>query len=449
MERAPVNRLRSKAVSRRRRPWRIVTAFDHYIKAVLPNGLTIVLRENHAAPVASLWIWYRVGSRNEHPGMTGAAHWVEHLLFKGTPRYTESEMDRLISREGGARNGMTWIDWTTYYETLPADKIDLALDIEADRMVNALIEPADVRNERAVILNERRGAENSPTFRLFEEVQAAAFKVHPYGHEVIGYLCDLESMTRDELLSFYRTYYAPNNAVLALAGDFEAEDMLARIARRFGRLKPAMRIPRVSAVEPDQTGERRVIVKGEGATNYVLLAFRSVPATHPDFFPLVALDSVLCGASGLSFTGAVATNRTSRLSQALVDTGLAADVAGGVSPTIDPYLYILFATLQPGSDIDALERALWAELDRVRRRPVSQDELDKAIKQTKAQFVFGAESVTNQAFWLGFSEMCADYGWFYTYLDRLSAVTLQDVQRVANTYLSRDRATVGYYLGQG
>ena len=429
--------------------YRVVSRAEGAVKAVLPNGLTALLKEIHTAPVASLWVWYRVGSRNEHPGITGISHWVEHMLFKGTPRYSENDLDRLVSREGGARNGMTWIDWTAYYETMPSDKIDLALEIEADRMVNALIKPTEVNKERSVIINERQGAENSPSFRLFEEVQAAAFKAHPYGHEVIGHLCDLQSMTRDDLRSFYKTYYVPNNAVVAIAGDFDTREMLDRIARRFGRLKPAARAPRVTSVEPPQTGERRVIVKGEGTTHYLMLAFRNVAASHPDFFPLVALDSVLCGASGLSFTGGATTNRSSRLSKALVDTGLAADISGGVTPTIDPYLYVFFATAQPGSDIDDLERALWAELERVKHQPVTQAELDKAIKQTKAQFVFGSESVTNQAFYLGFCEMFADYRWVHTYLDRLSAVTVEDVQRVANAYLTRDAVTVGRYLPQG
>ncbi|HEY3289813.1 MAG TPA: pitrilysin family protein, partial [Anaerolineae bacterium] len=161
-----------------------VTRLDGITKAVLPNGMTLVMREMHSAPVTSFWVWYRVGSRNEHLGITGISHWVEHMLFKGTPSYTESDLDRLISREGGIRNGMTWIDWTTYYETMPSNKIDLALHLEADRMMNSLVDPKEVQSERTVIINERQGSENSPSFRLSEEVQSAAFKVHPYGNDV-------------------------------------------------------------------------------------------------------------------------------------------------------------------------------------------------------------------------------------------------------------------------
>ena len=429
--------------------YRVVSRADGATKAVLPNGLTVLLKEIHTAPVTSFWVWYRVGSRNEHPGITGISHWVEHMLFKGTPSYSESDLDRMVSREGGARNGMTWVDWTTYFETMPSNKIDLALEIEADRMVHSLIAPKEVASERTVIINERQGSENSPTFRLFEEVQSAAFKVHPYGHEVIGHMCDLQSMTRDDLNTHYKTHYAPNNAIAAIAGDFDTKDMLDKIARHYGKLKPVAHIPPVTSVEPAQNGERRVTVKGEGTTHYLMLAFHGVGAAHPDFFPLVALDSVLCGASGLSFTGGGTSNRSSRLSKALVDTGLAADISAGITPTIDPHLYGFFATLQPGRDIDELERALWAELDRVKQAPVAQAELDKAIKQTKAQFAFGCESVTNQAFWLGFCEIFADYTWFHAYLPRLSAVTVEDVQRVANTYLTRDNVTVGQYRATG
>ena len=454
------------------RPLR-VARHDGITKAVLPNGMLLMLREMHAAPVTSFWVWYRVGSRNEHLGITGISHWVEHMLFKGTPNYTESELDRLISRDGGVRNGMTWLDWTTYYETMPSHKIDLALNIEADRMINSLIDPKEVESERTVIINERQGSENSPVFRLMEEVQAAAFKVHPYGNEVIGHMSDLTTMTREDLYTHYRMYYAPNNAIASVAGDFDTGEMLDKLEKIYGKLKSADHIPPVTAAEPSQRGERRVQVKGEGSTDYLLLAFHAPPTTrkaddangstarrgtsrqaralaaHEDFFPLVALDSVLSGASGLSFFGGGTSNRSSRLSKALVDTGLAADIGAGVTPTVDPYLYSFFATVQQGKDINEVERVLWAELDKVKEQSVTQAELDKAIKQTKAQFAFGSESVTSQAFWLGFSEIFADYAWFTSYVDNLTAVGVDDVKRVANQYLTHDNVTVGHYRPQG
>ncbi|MCL5994574.1 MAG: insulinase family protein [Chloroflexi bacterium] len=445
---------------------RVLARHDNITKAVLPNGMTLMLKEMHAVPVTSFWVWYCVGSRNEHLGITGISHWVEHMLFKGTPSYSESELDRLVSRAGGVRNGMTWMDWTTYYETMPSDKIDLALRIEADRMVNSLIDPTEVHSERTVIINERQGSENNPVFRLVEEVQAAAFKVHPYGHEVIGHMSDLATMTREDLYTHYRRYYAPNNAIASIAGDFDTSEMLAKLSKVFGKLKPASAIPTVSAQEPLQCGERRVTVKGEGSTDYLLMAFHAPPTIrrdpangngrlramaqpHEDFFPLVALDSVLSGASGLSFLGGGTSNRSSRLSKALVDTGLAADISAGVTPTMDPYLYSFFATVQPGQDIHNVEQTLWAELERVKNESVTQTELDKAIKQTKAQFAFGSESVTSQALWMGFCEVFADYSWFANYLANLCAVTVDDVKQVAEKYLTHDNVTIGHYRAQG
>ena len=438
---------------------------DGVTKAVLPNGMTLLLKEMHIAPVTSFWVWYRVGSRNEHLGITGISHWVEHMLFKGTPTYSESELDRLVSREGGVRNGMTGVDYTTFYETMPSDKIDLALRLEADRMVHSLVDPDEVQSERTVIINERQGSENSPIFRLMEDVQATAFKVHPYGHEVLGHLCDLNNMTREDLFRYYRTYYVPNNAIASVVGDFDTGAMLERLMRLYGRLRPASHIPHVTAVEPPQRGERRVTVKGEGTTDYLMMAFHAPPATdrrdglgsdatgniqaHPDFFPLMALDSVLCGASGLSSAGGGTSNRSSRMSKALVDSGLAADVGAGVVPTVDPHLYSFLATVQPGKGIDEVEHALWDELEKVKQDSVTPAELEKAIKQSKAQFAFGSESVTNQAFWLGYCEAFADYMWFLKFIENLSTVTVEDVRRVARNYLIRDNVTVGHYRGQG
>jgi len=417
----------------------------------LPNGLRVMLKEMHTAPLASIAIYYKVGSRNEHVGITGISHWVEHMMFKGTPAFSEDEQDRLISREGGSRNAFTWIDFTTYYATVPSSQIDLVLKMEADRMANSKFDPKEVKSERTVIINERQGGENSPTFRLAEEVAAAAFRVHPYGHMVIGHQADLERITRDDLYAHYRHFYTPDNAILCAAGDFDTREMLAKIEKEFGGIKPSARKKLLPASapstppEPPQKGERRITVRGEGLTDYLLMAFHAPATTHPDYFALVALDSVLCGASGLAFFGGGTSNRSSRLSRALVDTGLASDIGGGVTPTIDPYLYELFASAQSGKKIEDAERVLWREIERVQKEGLSQGELDKAIKQTRAQFAFATEGVTPHAFWMGFAEMFADYDWFLQYVDNLSRVTPDEVRRVANLYLTRDNATVGVY----
>jgi zinc protease len=417
-------------------------------KAVLDNGLTVVIRESHNAPVSTFWCWYKVGSRVERPGITGISHWVEHMLFKGTPKFPKRELDRMISREGGTWNGFTWLDFTTYFETLPADRFDLAFAIESDRMVNATFDRKEAESERTVIISERQGNENSPTFLLAEEVQAAAFRVHGYHHEVIGDLCDLQTMSRDQLYEHYRTYYTPNNAVAVAVGDFKTADVLQKIQKAFGKIKPGPALPVINRAEPPQRGERRIIVEGPETTAYVEAAYRAPNAVHPDFPAFVVLDAILAGASGLSIMGGGTTNASSRLYKALVDTELAADVSGGLGTTVDPFLYSLSATVRTGHAPAEVEAALDAELARAVNEPVAEAEVAKAIKQAKAQFAYGSESVTNQGFWYGFSEIFADYTWFESYLDRLAAVKVDDVQRVAKTYLTKSNRTVGWYVPQ-
>ena len=212
---------------------------SEYTKIILDNGLTVMLKEMHTAPLASAWTWYKVGSRHETAGMTGASHWVEHMLFKGTPQYPNGVLDKAISRLGGYWNAMTYLDWTTYLATMPASKIDLILSLEADRMVNSVFSEEDVASERTVIISERQGNQNNPGFLLAELVQAAAFRVHSYHHQVIGDMADLETMSREQLYNHYRRYYQPGNAVLAVAGAFETKAVLDRIQELNAGLSPA------------------------------------------------------------------------------------------------------------------------------------------------------------------------------------------------------------------
>jgi len=415
-------------------------------KTKLKNGLTILLKEVHTAPLISWRVWYRVGSRHERPGHTGISHWVEHMMFKGTRKFPGEFADRAIARDGGVRNAMTWIDWTTYFETMPADKIDFAMQLEADRMGRALFPPKEVASERTVIISERQGHENSPGFRLAEEVQAAAFRVHAYHHEVIGDMADLHTMTRDDLYGHYRQHYAPNNAIAVAVGDFKTKAMLERIEELFGGYKPQT-LPSLSPrPEPEQKGERRISLEGEGETAYLEAVYHAPNATDPDFYPLVALDSILAGASSFNMFGGGTSNKSSRLYKALVQSGLAAGVSGGFSPTVDPYLYSVFCTVRGGQTPHAVEQALDAEIERVQTEPVSAEELTKAVKQAKAMFAYSAESVTNLGFWLGYTEIFDNYRWFDNYLDRLAAVTPSDVQRVAQKYLAKTNRTVGHFI---
>ncbi len=415
----------------------------------LANGLTVLLKPLSTAPVVSHWIWYKVGSRDEPTGRTGASHWVEHMLFKGTPKFPAGVLDKAISRTGGYWNAFTYMDWTTYFETLPAEHVHLALELEADRMVNALFEPKEVESERTVILSERQGHENEPLFLLGEEVQAAAFRVHPYHHEIIGDTADLERMTRDDLYAHYRTYYQPNNAVLALAGAFDPESMLTEIRRYFEDLEPGPEPPRLERPEPPQRGERRVEVRGPGETVFVQVAYKVPRAADADFFPLLVLASLFTGPVNLNLFGSGITNHTSRLYQALVETRQAVGVGGSLSATLDPYLYWMTITVHPDSDPETVLRTLADEVARLQEQGPQPEELERARRQAQALFAYGSESITNQAFWLGYSAMFADYAWFAEFLPRLNAVTADDVRRVAQTYLQPCRRVVGVYLPTG
>ncbi|MGC9347914.1 MAG: M16 family metallopeptidase [Anaerolineae bacterium] len=417
------------------------------LRTTLGNGLQILIQEAQTAPVVSFWIWYRVGSRNEHVGITGISHWVEHMLFKGTERWPQGAADHAIAREGGVQNGMTWYDFTTFYETLPADKLPLALDIEADRMQNARYSEEAVNSERSVVISERQGRENSPHFLLGEEISATAYRVHPYGHETIGHLCDLQAITTEDLRHHYETYYTPNNAIVGLAGDVNVEEAERLIERMFGDLQPGPEPPAVTAFEPPQRGERRVVVEGAGQTDYLEVAYHVPEAAHADFYALTVLNAILSGGSGFLIGRGHITNHTSRLYNALVETEHAVDVNGNLTPTVDPGLYRLMATVWPGTKPETVAERIEDEIARIREDPVSEDELAKAQRQARALFAYSSESITHQAFWLGFAEIFADRAWFTTYLERLSDVTAEDVQRVAQTYLIPQNRTTGWYVG--
>jgi zinc protease len=416
------------------------------LKTILDNGLTVLLKEMHHAPVTSFMIWYRVGSRHERAGLTGASHWVEHMLFKGTPQFPGDLLERQISREGGYWNAFTWLDFTAYFETMPAAKIDLGLQLEADRMVNTEMSATAVESERTVILSERHMYENDPRFLLNEELTAAAFRVHPYHHEVIGDAADLHTMSRDDLYAHYRRYYVPNNAVAVAVGDFDSQAMLARIEQLFGDTPGGETAVATPRQEPPQKGERRVTVHGPGEATYLTAAYRVPGAAHPDYLPLVLLNAAFAGGSSLGFFGGGSSNRTSRLYKALVETDLAAAAFGSLAPTVDPYLYTLSAVVQPDHTLAEVETALDAELERLTADPLSERELAKALKRAKAEFVLAGESITGQAQLLGLAEtVVGDYRWFETVLDRLNTITLADLERVRQTYLQRRNRTVGWY----
>ena len=413
----------------------------------LANGLLVNLKEIHSAPIISHWVWYRVGSRNEVPGKTGVSHWVEHMQFKGTPRYPGGVLDRSISREGGFWNAFTFLDWTTFFETLPANKIELALDLEADRMQHSTYLLEEVESERTVVISEREGNENEPLFKLDEAMQEAAFKQHPYRNEIIGSIADLHDLQRDDLYAHYRAHYCPNNAVLAIAGDFDGDEMMAMIHKYYDPIPSGQVETHFPEPEAPLSQEERCEVKGPGDTTYVLLAYRAPKADSEDFFTISVLDSLLTGPSSLNmFGGGGISNKTSRLYRALVEKELAIGVYGGLQATIDPHLYSINVTVRPGRKPEQVLKKVDEEIKRLQDKLIPQSEIDRAVKQARALFAYGSENITNQGFWLGYPEMFAHYDWFTSYVERLNQVTPQKLQEAMQRYLAPERRVVGIYL---
>ncbi len=423
-----------------------ITGADGTVRRTLGNGLTVIVRSERSAPIGTFWVWYRVGGRNEVPGVTGVSHWVEHMLFKGTERYPKGSIFRTITANGGSLNGFTWLDYTAYFETMPIDRIDVSFDIESDRMVNSRFDPDEVAGERTVIISERQGNENSPTFLLNEEITAASFKAHPYGQGVIGYMSDLRSMTREDLFGHYQKYYRPNNAVVVFVGDLDASDALDRIERHFGGLERGPDIEDVRTVEPEQFGERRITLRRPAPNRVVSIVHRGVAAAHEDAPALVVLDAILSGGKPMSFGGGASMGRSSRLYRALVATGLTASAGSSFALSIDPLLFGVSATLRPESDSEHVEHVIVSELERLANEPVGVDELERALKQIRAQFTYSQQSVSSKAYLLGSLAMVAPERTPQSMIDDVLAVTPEDLQRVAAAYLTWERRTTGWLI---
>ena len=415
-------------------------------QSTLPNGLTVLTLENHKLPLATFWVWYRVGSRNEVAGVTGISHWVEHMLFKGTTSLQKGEIFRTVSRNGGILNGFTWVDFTTYFETLPSDRLDLALEIESDRMLNSVFDPLEVDSERTVIISEREGEENSPAYLLGEEVSAAAFKAHPYGNPVVGWKSDLRTITRDDLYRHYRTYYRPSNAIAVAVGDFQTDTLLEKIEKLFGAAPGGDGVPPVRTQEPPQYGERRVTVRRPAGNKYLEIAYHTPAASSPDTPALVLLDAVLSGGKSMGISGGARMGRSSRLYRSLVSSGLASTAGSSFALTKDPHLFGVSASLREGVELEKVEDVISQEIERLISEPVPQDELERAFKQVRAQFSYGSETVTDQAYWLGSTEVIDSHRLYLDLLNRLEQVTPADIQRVAATYLTQHNRTVGWLI---
>lgn len=416
-------------------------------KCILDNGLTVILKELHHAPAICCMIWYRVGSRDENPGLTGISHWVEHMMFNGTPSFPRGEFNRLLSREGGYSNAFTWLDHTAFFETVPADKVELCLRMEADRMINVIFSAADVETERSVILSERAMLENDPHFQLSEGLTATAFRVHPYRHDVIGKAADLERITAIDLQEHYQRYYVPSNAVLVMTGDFQNEEMLSDVRYYFEDIPVGESVERMKQIEPPQRKERRITVQGPGDTAYLTVAYRVPAAIDQDYAVLSLLNAAFTGGSSLGVLAGGGTNRSSRIYKALVDEQLAVSVDGQLAPTKDPYLYAIYVVVRAGCEFEEVELALVNELKRLTSAPVNQRELNTALRRARAQFIMAGESITGQAHLLGMAEATAgDFRWYESTVERLNKVTLDDLDRVRQTYLQEHNRTIGWYL---
>jgi len=413
----------------------------------LPNGLKVLLKEIHTTPIISQWIWYRVGSRNENTGIRGISHWVEHLQFKGTQKYPGEKLDEAISRVGGMWNAMTYLDWTTYYETLPAKEIDLVLDLEADRMQHSLYDEDEVNAERTVVISELEGNENEPLFHLNSAVQAKSFQMHPYHYDVIGTLEDLQKMTRDQLFAYYQNHYSPNNAILCLAGDFNIQELKKKIEDHYSYIQSQPEDNGNIPVEPASKEEKYVEIKGPGDALYIQIAYRAPQADNRQFFILSVLDSLLAGPSPLvMFGGGSISNRTSRLYQALVEKDIVVSVSGDIQATIDPFLHTFILTLSPDANPHEALHAFDEEINKIKQEKIPPQEIQRAIQQAEAMFAYGSENITNQAFWMGYSSIFADYSWYEQYLQRLRTVTAADVQAFAREHLAAQNRTVGIFF---
>ena len=416
--------------------------------AVLDNGLTVLVEEVHTAPLASVWCWYKVGSKDEVTGLTGVSHWVEHMNFKGTTNIPRDQVKGIIEKFGGSWNGYTWIDQTTYMETASTAGLDRMLFIEAERMANCIYDPSDCESERTVIISELQGGENDPDTLLEQEVIAAAYKVHPYRHPTIGWLSDLQTMTREDLYQYYRRNYVPNNATLVVVGDVDTGDVLRRVDKQFGGIPAGPAPRRVNVVEPEQLGERRVEVSREGTTAYLKLAYHAPAVGDAEFFPMLVLDAILTGAKGINLWSSFRTpppQRSARLYRALVERRLASSVSAGLLPTEHPFLYLISATAMEGVSLAEVEVAATGALDALTRSGITEHELAKAKNQLRARLVFENDSVTNLAHQLGYFQTVANLDVYRDAPQQIAAVTQEQVDAVARKYLRSDRRTVGWF----
>jgi zinc protease len=412
---------------------------DEVVERTLPNGFEMILLEDHKAQVAVAQVWYRVGSRNEVPGVTGLSHMLEHLMFKGTSKHPEGTYSEIISRNGGEENAFTSDDATMYYAKLASDRLPVAIELEADRMRNLVLGDAMFEPERKVVAEERRlRVEDNPIAYLYETLRAGTFLEHPYRQPIIGWANDIAGWKLSDLQKHYERYYQPNNAFLVAVGDFDAAALGDLVAEHFGRYPRAADPPPVRPREQPPRGLTRVAVERPAELAFVALTYRVPNLHHPDSAPLDLLEGVLAG------------GKSSRLYRRLVhEDRLALDVDASYELTaIDDKTFTVSAQPQPGVPIEKLEEAILAEIEQLRRSPPEADELERAKARIESAFVFSQDSVFYRGMLLGTYELTGDWRRIDDYLPAMRAVKPEDVRRVADLHLDPGKRATGVLLPQ-
>ncbi|MGQ9571291.1 MAG: M16 family metallopeptidase [Thermodesulfovibrionales bacterium] len=404
----------------------------------MENGLKIIIMEDHKSPVATFQVWYRTGSRDEPAGKSGLSHLLEHMMFKGTSKYSSSMFSKTIQKNGGIDNAYTTKDYTVYFELLPSDRILLPVELEAERMQNLIIDPEETLTERDVVMEERRlRFEDDPQNSLFEEVVAAAFKTHPYQRPVIGWASDLKSIERNDIYAYYKAHYSPDNAFIIVAGDIKSDEIIKKIKSSFGNISPSKIQKKNNCyLEPDQRGERRVLLKKEAELPYILIAYHTPNFPHDDSFALDVLSLILVG------------GKSSRLYKSLIyEKKIALDIDAEYDGfNIDPYLFFIDATAAPGKDINEVEKEIYTEIENIKKLPPSEKEVQKAKNQIESSFIIAQDSIYMEAMKYGIFEILGNWRLINKYLEGVRNVTPEDITRVANKYLNEDNRTVGILI---
>ncbi len=404
------------------------------VETKLPNGLTVLMKESHAAPVFTAQIWFRVGSRNEHTGITGISHILEHMLFNASKNYEKGEITSLIRQRGGIENAATWTDFTYYWQLLSSENLELSLKMLAERAGNALLLDSEFQTERTVVLSEMQGRENQPDSELYKNLMATVFQAHPYQWPVIGWQSDVENVSRAQLVNYYQSYYHPNNATLVLVGDFDPAKALALVKKYFGS-KPEGKLPRpVYTVEPKQTGKRVVEVHQAGFAGRVMIGYHTPAISDPDTYALMVLDQILSG------------GRSSRLYQALVETELATSAWSSADDRRDPALFMIGATARNKVQHDVIEKAIAEQVERAKTTLPTQDEMSAAKNQLEAYLIYQNDSVSDQGEQLGYYNTVIDWRYIETLIPSIKAVTPEQVRDVAAKYLTDENMTVGRFI---